>query len=384
MTADTALDLAQVYERISEMAPAIAARAAEVEAARRVPRDLLDDLVRAGCFRLLLPRSHQGLGAGLPAAMRAFERIARADASVGWIAMLGASLWIDLAALPRQTFDSIFAAGPDVFVSGVISPMRARATKVDGGYRVSGRWSFASGCEHARWLYGNCVEDPETHSMRLVLLTPDQVTIEDTWRTLGLAGTGSHDFTADDVLIPAERTYQLFADEPCLDAPILRIPVPALLACEIASVALGAAQGALDDVSEIARSKLPFLAPAALAASSLFQHQLGTADVKLRAARSLLHAEAEEAMAAAEAGAPFSPDRRARLRSAATWAVTTAVSVVDTAFTAAGGSAVYVEHPLQRRLRDVHALAQHFLVKLDTLTASGAVLVGAEPQLMMF
>jgi alkylation response protein AidB-like acyl-CoA dehydrogenase len=384
MTADIALDVTQVHERIAELAPAIAARAAEVEAARRVPRDLLDDLVKAGCFRLLLPRSHGGIEAGLPAALRAFEAIARADASVGWIAMLGATLWIDLAALPGPTFDSIFAAGPDVFVSGVISPMRARAAKVDGGYRVSGRWSFASGCEHARWLYGNCVEDPETRSMRLVLLAPEQVTIEDTWRTLGLAGTGSHDFTADDVLVPAERTYQLFADEPSLGARILRIPVPALLACEIASVALGAAQGALDDVTEIARSKVPLLASGPLAGSSLFQHQIGTADVKLRAARSLLHAEAEEAMAAAEAGAPFPLDRRARLRSAATWAVTTAAAVVDTAFTAAGGSAIYASHPLQRRLRDVHALTQHFLVKLDTLTASGAVLAGAEPELAMF
>lgn len=384
MAADSALDVTQVHERIAELAPAIAARAAEVEAARRVPADLLDQLARAGCLRLLLPRSHGGIEASLPDALRAFERIARADASVGWIAMLGATLWIDLAPLPRPTFDEIFAAGPDVPVSGVISPMRARATRVDGGYRVTGRWSFASGCEHARWLYGNCVEDPETASMRLVLLAPDQVTIEDTWRTLGLAGTGSHDFTAADVLVPAERTYELFADEPCLGAAILRVPVPALLASEIASVALGAAQGALDDVSEIARGKVPLLAAGRLALSPLFQHQLGTADVRLRAARSLLHAEAEEAMATAEAGAPFPVDRRARLRSAATWAVTTAAAVVDAAFTAAGGGAVYTEHPLQRRLRDVHALTQHFLVKLDTLTASGAVLAGAEPELAMF
>lgn len=374
----------RVLQSVQDLAPAIAARAGEIEEARRVPKDLLDKLTAAGCFRVLVPRSHGGTGADLASAMRVFEQLSRADASVGWIAMLGASTWIDIASLPKATFDSLYAKGPDIFLSGVISPMGARAIPADGGYRVSGRWTFASGCQHAQWLYGNTIENPETHSMRIALFSPDQIKIEDTWRVSGLAGTGSHDFVAENVFVPAERTFQLFADEPSLDVPLLRIPVPALLGMEIASAALGIARGALDDVVGLASKKVPLLDQTPLVANPLFQHRIGTADVMLRAARSLLYAEAEDAMAAAIANAEFTPQRRARMRSASTWAATTAASVVDTAYTAAGGSSVYLRHPLQRRLRDVHALTQHFLIKLDTLTASGAVLAGAEPNLMLF
>jgi indole-3-acetate monooxygenase len=373
-----------VLRAVRELASEIAARAGEIEAARRVPKDLLDKLTAAGCFRLLLPKSHGGMGADLPGAMRVFEQLSRCDASVGWIAMLGASVWIDVAAMPRATFDAIYAKGPDVFLSGVISPMGAQVTKADGGYRVNGRWTFASGCQHAQWLYGNTVEDPETHAMRMVLFSKDQVEIEDTWKVSGLAGTGSHDFVAENVLVPAERSYQLFADQPVLDSTLVRIPAPVLFALAIGSAAIGIAQGALDDVIGLAGKKVRLLEQGPLAANPLFQHRVGTAEVSLRAARSLLYAEADDAWATATAAGEAVPEKRARARSAATFAATTAARVVDAAYTAAGGSAVYLSNPLQRRLRDVHALTQHFLVKLETLTASGAVLAGAEPQLMLF
>jgi indole-3-acetate monooxygenase len=129
---------------------------------------------------------------------------------------------------------------------------------------------------------------------------------------------------------------------------------------------------------------VPLLAHTALATNPLFQNQLGAADAQLRAARGLLYADAAAAWGTAVAGAEFTPEHRARMRAAITWAATTAASVVDMAYHAGGGGAIYAGSPLQRRFRDIHALTQHFLVKLDTFTTAGAVLAGAEADLTVF
>jgi alkylation response protein AidB-like acyl-CoA dehydrogenase len=174
------------------------------------------------------------------------------------------------------------------------------------------------------------------------------------------------------------------SDEVCLDEPLLRIPAPPVFALGIASVAIGIARGALEDILALSAKKVPLLARAPLAANPRFQHQIGAADAKLRAARTLLYADTRSAWAAAVSGTQFTPDLRARIRSAATFAAATAASVVDAAHSAGGGTSVYADSPLQHRFRDIHALTQHFLVKPDTLTTAGAVLAGAEVDLTVF
>jgi indole-3-acetate monooxygenase len=370
-----------VLDATRRLAPTIAARAAEIETARRLPRTLLDELIGAGCFRLIRPRSHHGLGADLPAAMRVFESLARADASVAWTVMIGGGSWVDLAALPRSTFDAIFS-GPDIITAGVFSPTGTIAA-VPGGYRVTGRWSFASGCEHADWLYGNCVEGvlDGVPQIRLVVLRPDEVTIEDTWTVSGLCGTGSHHFRVDDIVVPAERTCRPAADPPCVDEPIVRIPSPTLFSPMIAAVALGVAQGALDDILAIAAAKVPLLAGAPLAANPHFQYELATADTELRAARALLYEAVDSVWATAVGAIPFTMEQRARVRASAVWATVRSSAVVDAAYRAGGGSSIYTTCPLQRRLRDIHAITQHFLVRRDALTMAGAVLAGQDAEL---
>jgi alkylation response protein AidB-like acyl-CoA dehydrogenase len=357
-----------------QLAPAIAARAAEIEAARRTPPDLLEALTEAGCFRVLLPTSHQGAGADLAGALRVIDALARADASVGWTVMIGGMGWCDLAALPRATFDDLFAA-PDVIVAGAFSPSGSIIAAASG-YRVTGRWGFASGCEHARWLYGNCIEGfaDGRPRMRMAVLAPHEIVIEDTWDVSGLRGTGSHHFHADGVMVPAERTFVPLGDEACLDDPVVRVPLPSMFALGIAAVAAGTAQGALDDILALAAGKVPLLAPAALASNPLFQFELATADTELRAARALLYESAESAWATAAEGTGFTLEQRARLRAAAVWATTRAAAVVDFAYRSGGGTSLYADCPLQRRQRDIHAMTQHFLVKRDTLTTAGGVL----------
>lgn len=374
-----------VLDAVAELAPAIAARAAETEARRSVPPDLIDDLAAAGCFRMLRPPSHGGDGLDLVAAMRVLEELARADGSVGWTVGIAAGSWIDLAGLPRPSFDALFAAGPDVVIGGAIAPA-GTADRVDGGYRVSGRWGFVSGCEHAAWLFGNCVdlgaEPPAAGDgpppMRLAVFPPGAVTIEDTWTVSGLCGTGSHHIVAEDILVPAEWTVPVMTAEPCIDEPVTRIPLPSPYAAMLGGVAVGIAQGALDDLLGLAADKVPLFSPARLASDPLFLHDLASADARLRAARDALHADTARLWASAAAREPVRLEDRARVRASATTATATAADVVDTAYTAGGGTSLYRDSPLQRRLRDIRAVTQHFLVRPGTLTTAGAVLAGQE------
>jgi indole-3-acetate monooxygenase len=272
-----------------------------------------------------------------------------------------------------------------VVFAGVFSPSGS-ITAVEEGYRVTGRWSFASGCEHADWLFGNSVErvDDGVPRLRIAVFSPDQVCIEDTWNVSGLSGTGSQHFHVDNVLVPSDRTLVPFVDEPCIDAVIARIPPPALLSLGIASIAVGIGQGALDDIVELATKKTPLLAESTLARSGHFQLELANADTALRAARALLYESAGSMWAIVAAGAPLSLEDRARIRAAAVWATNRAIEVVTSAYRAGGGSSVYASSPLQRRLRDVNALAQHFLVRNDTLTTAGAILAGQDVSVMVF
>jgi alkylation response protein AidB-like acyl-CoA dehydrogenase len=374
-----------VLDAVRELAPTIASRAAEIETARRIPRDLLDELITAGCFRLLLPTSHGGMSADLPSALRVLETLARADASVGWTVMIGSASWCDLVGLPRESFDGLFATGADVIFAGAINPSGS-ISAVGDGYRVSGRWGFASGCEHADWIFADCVEGviDGVPQLRIAVVPAGDVVIEDTWRVSGLCGTGSHHFRIDDLVVPRERTYAFDDHEPCLDAPIVHIPVPSLAPLAAASVAMGIAQGALDDIVALAVEKVPLLAAGPLAANPLFQFDLATADTELRAARALVYETAEAAWHTAVGATSLTLEERARIRAAGVWATERAVAVVTTAYRAGGGTALYEDCPLQRRLRDVNAVTQHFLLRRDTMTTAGAVLAGQEIHVPVF
>jgi indole-3-acetate monooxygenase len=364
-------------EAVAALAPVIAARSEEIERGRRLPPDLVDELTAAGCFRTLVPRSHGGAQLDLPVEMRVIEELARADGSVGWTVMIGCLAPVLFGRLPRATFDALYAGGPDVILAGTVKPSGV-ATPVDSGFRVSGQWAFASGCQHSHWFVAHSVvDDGRQPPIRMMVLPAAEVEIKDTWSVVGLCGTGSHDFVVHDAFVPAERSFVLW-DEPCLDVALLRIPELSLSSLRGGAVAVGVADGALGEVTSLATGKVPLFSDVTLAANPLFQNQLADADAQLRAARSLLYADAETAWATAVAGTPFTPEHRARIRATATWVTRTAASVVDMAYAAGGGTSIYSASPLQRRLRDIHALTQHFAVRADTLTKAGAVLAGQD------
>ena len=370
-------DGSEILAAVAALVPSIAARSEEIERSRRLPLDLVEELTAAGCFRMLAPRSHGGAEVSLPTHLRMIEQLATADGSVAWTVMIGCLTPIAFGHLSRDMFDALYADGPDVIVAGTYNPT-GTARPVTDGYRVSGRWSFASGCQHCHWfLAHSLVDDGRIPPMRMMVLHPDDVEITDTWSVSGLRGTGSHDFVANEVFVPEERTFFLFG-EPSLDIALLRIPELSFSSLEIATVAIGIAQGALGDIMTLATGKVPAFGNGPLAANPLFQHQLAEADARLRAARSLLDDDAQRSWATAVEGLPFTVEHRARIRATTTWATHTATAVVDMAYTAGGSSAIYTASTLQRRLRDIHALTQHFIVKDDTFTNAGAVLAGQE------
>jgi indole-3-acetate monooxygenase len=383
MTTDTVVrrsEPATILDAVRALTPSIAARSDEIERGRRLPTDLVVELRDAGCFRMLVPRDVGGAGATLAEHVGMVRELARADGSTGWTVMIGSAAPVILGMLPRQTFEEIYASGPDVVLAGAFNPTGV-ATPVDGGFRVSGRWSFASGCQHTDWFLGHCmVDDGRMPPLRMMVLPPSEAEVLDTWTVSGLCGTGSHDFSVDDVFVPDARTFSLF-DHGGLDGPLGRIPELAYSSLEIANVAVGIAEGALAEVTTLATAKVPMLADATLAANPLFRHQLGRADAHLRAASAALDAEIDHAWDTAQAGDEFTPDQRARMRATAAWVTDAATVVVDAAYRAGGGSALYATSPLQRRLRDAHAITQHFAVKPDTFTLAGAVLAGQDVDL---
>jgi alkylation response protein AidB-like acyl-CoA dehydrogenase len=368
-------------DAVLSLVPKIAARGDEIESARRLPPDLVDALVAAGCFRSLVPRSHGGSDLGLPAHMRLLGELAAADGSVGWTVMIGSQAPVIFGLLPRATFDAIYGAGPDVIVAGAFNPT-GMATPVDGGFRVSGRWSFASGCQHAPWFIAHClVDDGRMPPLRMAVLPAADVEVQDTWWVSGLRGTGSHHFVVEDVFVADDHTMSIVEPRHCVDGPLWRIPELSASTLMIASVALGIVRGAVDDIAALATGKVPAFADATLAANPLFQNQFGETEARLRAATAALYVEAEAAWAKATAGTPLTPEDRARIRATTTWVTRTAASIVDVAYAAGGGTALYDTSPLQRRLRDIHAVTQHFALKPDTFTLAGAVLTGQDPDI---
>jgi alkylation response protein AidB-like acyl-CoA dehydrogenase len=377
------IDTNEIFDTVQQLALSVAGRGDEIEQGRQLPADLVDTLAAAGCFRMLVPRSHGGAELDLTAQMRVIAELAHADGSVAWTTMIGGAAPVILGLLPRPVFDTVYADGPDVIVGGAFNPTGV-ATPADGGFRVSGQWNFASGCQHCHWFVAHCfVDDGRVPPVRMMVLPRTDVEIVDTWSVSGLCGTGSHDFVVNDVFVAAEWSFSLFEDASCLDSPLARVPELSFSALEIANVAVGIAKGALDDIVALASGKVPMLADGTLASNPLFQHHLGEADTRLRAASTLLYNDAEDAWSTARAGEPFTVEQRARIRATATWATSAAASVVDIAYAAGGGTSIYSTSPLQRRLRDVRGVTQHFAIKPDTLTKAGAVLAGQEVDVTM-
>jgi alkylation response protein AidB-like acyl-CoA dehydrogenase len=369
---------------LRELLPAIRQRAAEIEAARRMPLDLVKQLRSLGVFRMLVPRSHGGLEIDFPSSVDVLAMLAAADGACGWTVMIGCETPQLFSLLPRESFDRIYAEGPDTICAGAFAP-QGKAVVEAGGYRASGRWAFASGCQHADWIFGQCVvleggapvagPTPGAPKLRCLVLPSSAWQVLDTWYTAGMRGTGSNDIAIDGVHVPEEWTFDLWFGQPCLAGPHCAAPL-LQFSMHIGAVALGIAEGALGDLVALAGTrKVRLYAKAELADQPLFQYRLGHAELDARAARALLTSCAQDFWAQAQAGA-IDPAMFTRVLSTTAWVTETATQVVDACYRAGGGSALYETSPLQRRLRDIHTVTQHASVQENVFANVGAALLG--------
>ena len=352
---------------IEDMANEIPARAAEIEEARRIPLDLVNKLKSIGIFRMYVPRSRGGLELSLPAGLEIITALSRLDGSLGWTALIGSNTAIVAPLLPRETYERIYQNGPDAIMAGSAQPT-GTAEPTSGGWRVSGRWPFASGCQHADWLIGFC-RMPETGKpaagsgeqpmVRGFALPAGEWDIKDTWHAVGLRGTGSHHIELKDVVVPEDNFFDLETGVPCVPGPLYEA-ARQVLPLSHGAFSIGVAEGALDELVALAKTgRQQFQAATPMRDSETFQYELGRVAADLKAAKAYHQAQLAEHWHHALAGTLKSEALLAQGTQAAIWVATTCVRVADACFALAGGNAVYETSPLQRRLRDLHAGAQH-------------------------
>ncbi|OBK45824.1 hydroxylase [Mycobacterium kubicae] len=344
----------------------------QIDRDRQLPEELLAQLNQAGLLRATMPREVDALELAPGSALRCAEAVARGDTSAGWCVSIAITSALLVAYLPAATRDEMFGGGRGV-AAGVWAP-RGKAKSAAGGVVVSGRWSFCSGITHADMMFAGCfIDDGRVPSV--VALPKTDLEVLDTWHTLGLRGTGSHDTVADEVFVPAERVFSVF-DGPVLDRPLYRFPVFGFFALCIGAAALGNARAAIDDLTELASGKRGLGSTRSLAERPATQAAVATAEAALGGARALYYEAIDAAWQASHDAQPVPLHLRNRLRLAATHAVRTSADVVRTMYDLAGGSAIYDGAPLQRRFRDAFTATAHFQVNEASRELPGRLLLG--------
>ena len=382
----------QLLVDVEGMLPAIREAAADIDAQRRLPEWLVGQLADAGVFRMLAGKEHAGLELDPVTTAKVVEAIANANGSAGWVAMILSitPYWVG-AFLEEDVAKGFFQVDPPVLLGGTQVP-HGKAVKTDGGWRLTGQWPFASACHHSNWLSTGSwmyrgdepvLEEDGRPMWRLFMSPASSCRILDTWHTTGLKGTGSHDYTLDDVFVPD----QLVVKHPAQGKPLRTEPhfaYPGVSVPMMTSVSLGIAQAAVDGLTELLREKVDQRNNRPVSGDAEKQVDLAKAEFLVGSARAYLHKSLGQLWARVQEGGEVSADLRSRLRIACTSAVLASVQAVDLAYAAAGASSIYDSSNIERCFRDVHTAAAHAFVRPATMADGGKLLLGQEPDFKMF
>ena len=374
---DTEVATAPVVSRAREIGALARGMADQIDAGRRLPAELVGALRDSGLLRAGAPVEVDALELPAGTALRCAEEVARGDASAGWCVSIAITASLLVAYLPPVSRDELFGDGRGV-AAGVWAP-QGKARRVSGGVVVSGRWAFCSGITHADVLFAGCVLEDRP---AVVALPTEQLQVLDTWHTLGLRGTGSHDSVADEVFVPNERVLSIF-DGPVIDRPLYRFPPFGFFAACITAAAMGNARAAIDDFVDLAGTKKGVAASRTLAERSTIQVAVASAESSLEAARAGYYQAIDAAWQASQDATPVPLEARTRLRLAATHGVRVSADVVRTMYDLAGGSAIYDGAPLQRRFRDAFTATAHFQVNEASRELPGRILLGQTTEAAM-
>lgn len=379
----------RLMERVDALLPALRERADHTEELRRLPDETVADMHAAGLWRMLQPKRWGGLEVHPNTFFEAQIKIASACPSTAWVfGVVAVHSW-QLALFAEQAQQDVWGDDDTVLISSSYAPT-GKVKRVDGGFEISGRWSFSSGCDHCDWVFlgGFAPTDGGPPDMRTFLVPKSDYVIEDNWHTIGLKGTGSKDIVIASAFVPEHRTHKMSDGFKCdnpgnavNDAPLFRIPFGQLFVRSVSTSAIGIASGALDFYREVTAVKVGAADGLKAAENPEAQLACARASSGLDQIRLVLHRNFDAMMDHAERGTSPTLEQRVAWRYDSSDTVQRCVEMVDTMFTACGARALFQSSPMQRYFRDVHAARAHYANRPDKPGQNlGRVMLGHRTQ----
>jgi resorcinol 4-hydroxylase (FADH2) len=381
-------------DRIAPLLPQIAAQARATEKAGRVPSRSIQELRACGYFDIVRPRAFGGSAGHFADLVDANIELASACASTGWVAgLLAAHQWL-LAMFPKSAQQDVWESNADALLCGSYAPTQM-AERIPDGYRLNGRWAFASGCDNAHWSLCAAVlpaADGRPAAPAFLLVPVSDYRVDDDWDVVGLAGTGSKTLLLDNVVVPPRRVLtfaqatsgrtcgaELYSNEAVFNIPLLT-GIPACLA----STAVGAAKGALSSYLDNVSGRVTRGAVAGgnkrMMELPTIQLRVAEAAASIDAAREILLRDVADAQRIAGQTKSFPVEQRLKCRRGQAFAVRLAIQAVEALNASTGGLGLQMSNPVQRAWRDANAVGRHISMNWDTVgTMIGQHLFGLEP-----
>lgn len=353
----------------------LAERRREFHEQQYVPRDFIDRIIALGVYRHATPLQFGGEPMAPADFLRVIERIGRVDGSTAWVVGFASSNTY-LGALPLETQAKVYADGPDVVHAGGLFPM-AKAQRTDEGFRVTGRWKFASGCMAADYISVGLLDESAGGKPRAAIVPREQITIVNDWDVSGMRASGSFDTVVEDVVVPVEWTF-VRGGAPVIDEPLFRYPLVGYQAQCHAAIGLGVAQGALDYAQQHGSYRGITGAPP-VGERAYYRHEFARAYAALHSARAWFLDVADEVWETVSAGEEVTPDQKARIRLSSVNISDTAAQVVHDISRVSGAQIIQNSHPLAIIRHDAQVPQLHATLSQHMYDDAGAVLLGLDP-----
>jgi len=350
-------------------------RRQEFEKQRYISRDIVEDFKQIGIYRSFVPKAFGGDNRTPSEFLQLIEALAAADGSAGWVASFGMSSAY-LAALPLATIKKVWQDSPNVVFAGGIFPLKP-ATRVKGGFKVKGRWQFASGCMGASLLGVGIVGDGAGELPRMAVLPSDHVRIDKTWDTHGMIASGSFDLVIEDVVVPEEWTF-IGSSTPTLDTAFFRYPSLVFAAQVLSATTLGIAREALDIVLAMPPTRESVTDTPLVGSRVYAQIEIAKAEARLRSARAFFYQVTDDAWQTVQNGGKPSQRQTSLVRLATKNLTHLCINVTQTVYSLADIASTYYEHPLSRCFRDTQLIKQHTLMGDITYQKADAMIFGRQ------
>jgi len=371
-------ELHEQVRRAQDLRPLIEAEADQFNERRELTPNVVAALKSGGFFRMLKTKQTGGMELHPKTFAMVTETISSLDASTAWVVCQSNGCSTSSAYLPPDVAQAMFSGVDGILAWGPPGPYEA--IPVAGGYRITGTWRFASGCQNATWL-GAHIRTADTKELLTFLFPKTSATMTDIWHTVGLRGTASNQYSVTDLFVPA--AYVMHRDDPKYrntDSLLYRFTSGQLYSIGFGGVGLGIARGVIEAFMALPSDKIARGASKPMRENNVVQSQLAQCLARWRSARLNLHATVDEAWDNVVQTGEMTANDRMMIRLASTWAIQQSREVVNTLYHAAGSMAVFEENPYERRLRDMHTVAQQAQGRQLHYETVGQLLFGLKPE----